>query len=502
MIEGCSTGEFELERGNGDVSQVYYLSYSGTATYGVDYDTLPAYVIFDQGELTKSLTINPFYDGFGEGLENLIITVTYVGDCGNTVNKQVTLQIVEQEELILALPDTVKMDCPGESVPINPNIIGGMEPLTYSWNSGQTFANVTLGPDSTQVYTLSIEDVCGDQFVSSDVVVFVPIHAELELDAGNDVTTLCPNSPVALSASGSGGDGNYAYLWSTGEVTPTIEVQTMESQTYSVAITDGCGRADVDDVQVEVELEPLSTEAFGDAQICPGESTTIGVVASGGAGGYTYLWSNGSTVDIQDVSPAGTMTFEVEVSDACQTYYVTDSVEVQIVKPDAAFSLKNDDVAVGKTVYFINESEGAVSYYWDFGNGESSIMTDPNTIYDEEGQDTVILIATDANGCLDTTELVLNVNPNLLFYVPNAFSPNGDGLNDTFFGEGVGIKTVEFWVYDRWGHQVFYSDQEGAVWDGTEQGQELPIGVYVWRYKLKGYDGTHFYHTGHVTIVK
>ena len=84
-------------------------------------------------------------------------------------------------------------------------------------------------------------------------------------------------------------------------------------------------------------------------------------------------------------------------------------------------------------------------------------------------------------GCVDSIRITIAVETDFYLYIPNAFSPNNDGLNDCFEIKGVGFEGFDFTVVDRWGNEVFKTNDTDHCWDGTFKGQPLPTGVYTYR---------------------
>jgi gliding motility-associated-like protein len=124
------------------------------------------------------------------------------------------------------------------------------------------------------------------------------------------------------------------------------------------------------------------------------------------------------------------------------------------------------------------------------------------TTYYNDGSVTVMLVAENQAGCLDTVYHTYYVQPEMLFFVPNAFTPNGDGKNDYFFGDGVGVKDYEMRVFNRWGEMIYHSFEKRAVWDGMVNGVMSANGVYVWKAIITGYDGVGYKKKGHVSLLR
>ncbi|MGQ0829593.1 MAG: gliding motility-associated C-terminal domain-containing protein, partial [Bacteroidota bacterium] len=120
------------------------------------------------------------------------------------------------------------------------------------------------------------------------------------------------------------------------------------------------------------------------------------------------------------------------------------------------------------------------------------------------GTYTTTLIVRNADGCYDTISHDIIIEPEFTFYIPNAFTPNGDGKNDYFFGMGIGIKKYEIFIFDRWGNMIYHSNNIKDQWDGRANFGKEPAqqDVYVWKVFLTDvFEKQHSY-IGTVTIVK
>jgi gliding motility-associated-like protein len=178
--------------------------------------------------------------------------------------------------------------------------------------------------------------------------------------------------------------------------------------------------------------------------------------------------------------------------------------------PDAAFTpTPNPASVLDPNVTMVNQSSPDVAFwYWNFGDGDTLSPLTPSPTHAfpsaSPGVYTTTLIVASLNGCVDTTSRTIEIGPEFTFYIPNAFSPNGDGVNDEFFGKGIGINKFELYIFDRWGNMIFYADDINKHWDGrANRGAEMAQqDVYVWKVRLTDvFDRRHNY-IGTVTIVK
>ena len=126
-------------------------------------------------------------------------------------------------------------------------------------------------------------------------------------------------------------------------------------------------------------------------------------------------------------------------------------------------------------------------------------------MYGDTGSYAVQLLVVSKFGCKDSTIKIIRIDEDIVLYVPNAFSPNGDGVNDVFHAVGSGIKDFKMYIYDRWGTQVFFSDNIYKGWDGRYQSKGETIAqedVYVWKIDCKSTRGEKKQLAGHVSLVK
>ena len=180
--------------------------------------------------------------------------------------------------------------------------------------------------------------------------------------------------------------------------------------------------------------------------------------------------------------------------------------------PTAIFAATPQITTVTYTnIQFTDMSLGnPVSWMWNFGDGatsgDTSWLQHPLYSYSQEygSNYTVTLTVTNLEGCTDDTTLTVIVEPEFTFFIPNAFTPNGDGVNDVFFGTGIGIAKYEMWIFDRWGNLIFTCSDLNQTWDGTVQGKGgdlCQIDTYVWKVAITDvFDKRHKY-IGHVSLI-
>jgi gliding motility-associated-like protein len=174
--------------------------------------------------------------------------------------------------------------------------------------------------------------------------------------------------------------------------------------------------------------------------------------------------------------------------------------------PTAAFTYTPNPTEPNTPISFHNGSTGGVSYKWLFGDGDSTVTTDPDTavphLYNRTGTYNACLIVYNAAGCSDTTCQSISVTVNATAAVPNAFSPNGDGTNDRIFVRGYGIGKMTWRIYNRWGVQVYVSNNQAEGWDGRYKGRIQPQDVYHYTLQIEFTNGDKVSKKGDITLLR
>ena len=208
----------------------------------------------------------------------------------------------------------------------------------------------------------------------------------------------------------------------------------------------------------------------------------------------SYLWQDGSTESDYLVRESGV--YSVQVTNACET--VSDAVEVIVSEPTLVVNLGlNQNLCENETIILEATAEGGIWYVW-----EDSTTSPIRTITEVGAYEVTI-----TNGCLEVTDDILIQSEDCCdLYIPNAITPNNDGINDDFQvylpSSGCNIiTTFSMGIYDRWGGKVFETNDINAKWDGTTRGKTVSDGVYLWVVQYN--DGNKDYQlAGDLTIVR
>jgi gliding motility-associated-like protein len=151
-----------------------------------------------------------------------------------------------------------------------------------------------------------------------------------------------------------------------------------------------------------------------------------------------------------------------------------------------------------------NNSIGSSGYVWDFADGVKDTDFEPVHIYSDTGIFYITLVAFTPNNCVDTTVQGIRVVPVISVYVPNTFTPNGDGENDIFNLKAYGIvdEAFELFIFDRWGTQLYYTNEKSKGWDGSYKNKISQQDTYIYKMICKDVFGEMHEYKGHVNILK
>lgn len=388
---------------------------------------------------------------------------------------------------------------------------GGDGVYTYQWTdangtllSSAPTLNVTAGPTAT--YYIYVEGGCGLGDTDSVIVSPAPLPPVVPV-TNNDTLVLCPGDPVdLLVVSTTGGNGVYSYEWTNyagGLMDTTTSINGVlvnDTATYYLLAEDQCGNSGADSITVYTpQWAPYQLYVANDTAICLGQGTTLWAYATGGAGGYVFNWSNpGGGAQSIPITPSDPDIYPVTVTDQCG-YTLSDQVEVDVQWVDAQFMLNYTDEY--DVVFFNLSSPNSSVFLWEFGDGdEAHTMHTGHHYVDTEDHD-VWLTVWNPLGCVDSTSLL--VQPPSHLYMPNAFTPDGDGVNDVFGPGTHDLTSFEMTIFDRWGEVIFSTADVMKPWDGKVNGGDVATNdVYVWKLRASGRRFGPVEYMGHVALVR
>jgi gliding motility-associated-like protein len=296
----------------------------------------------------------------------------------------------------------------------------------------------------------------------------------------------------------------FSYNWTGFPLVSANALTAMPPGTYQVSVTDSIGCIDQQQFVID-ESSPVSSFTAGD--VCIGQ--TMQFTSSSTSGATSWLWNFGDGAQSDEENPthlfttAGAHEVSLMLSGGCADDSVTTTVSVNTL-PEAAFSYMPETPVTGRSVTYTYTGSAVEQYEWNLGNGEISTNSQPSATYETDGQQLVLLTVTDANGCVDTVSVAIDVLVNPVLFFPNAFYP--DGINTHWHGQGFGVTEIELVIYTRTGQLVWEGNGfEQCVqigWDGTYEDKPVPQGVYAYHVKAQFYNGAAWEGIGTVTLIR
>lgn len=370
--------------------------------------------------------------------------------------------------------------------------------MNYTWApatylSSTTGETVTFTSGTSTTYTITGTDANG---CTGTTTVSAVVNTNPVINAGNDVYE-CEGNQITLTGSGAGAGGNYQ--WSNGVTNGFPFIPPVGTTTYTVTGTTSSGCVGTDVVTVDIdELPDISFTVTQDQACAP--VVAVFENTSGSGSNCVWIFDNGQTVSgcgpvTQTFGSPGVFGASLQLSspNGCISTVYQDSMVVVDAPPVASFIPKPAVFPISNPVVnFENHSTGATSYRWNFGdeNAESTENSPSYTYPEEVAGYEVTLIAYSAGGCMDTVRYTVSSEEDLIFYIPNTFTPDGDEYNQSFqpvFTSGFDPYDYSLFIFNRWGEMVFESHDTTVGWKGTygKDGNECQQGTYTWKIEFK-----------------
>ncbi|MBU3714812.1 MAG: PKD domain-containing protein [Ferruginibacter sp.] len=427
---------------------------------------------------------NPVYNFTTPGNYSITLIAGSNRGCYDTITK--TISIVDKPQLNLSTRDTIICIADRLQLNTNPTSTGSIS-WTPAYNiSNFNSLNPIVNPSVDTTYFVNFEDNSGCLLRDS---VKVKVIASVDVNTIND-TTICRKDSVILKTTGNA----IKYTWTNNptlnntSIKDPVAVPVLPSTTYYVkGFVGTC--FDTDSVKINTIPYP-NARAGKDTLICLGGTAKLSA-----SGGISYIWSPALYLDNPNIGnptifnqPAGFIDYVVGVTDNAGCPKPSfDTVRVTVEKVTADAGPRDTSVVSGQPLQ-LNATGGTI-YQWtpaQWLNNPNKSNPISNPLSDIE----YVVKVSNAAGCNDTDTISVKyftVIPD--FYIPNAFSPNGDGLNDVIKPVALGIKSLDrFNIYNRWGQMIYSTRQIGSGWDGKYKGALQETGTYVWY--IKGTDYT------------
>jgi gliding motility-associated-like protein len=389
------------------------------------------------------------------------VTVTENNGCTATTSFTIT-----EAGLLNLITDSTAVSCFGYSDgSASVTVSGGVSPYTYEWNGNQTLNTSGLTGATAGTQTVIVTDSNG-----CAASVSITINSPDLLVASIDFVSpaACASVPGQMTSSAIGGTPPYSYLWSTTPAQTGATATNLPAGTYTVTITDDNGCSSI----ASAEYTTIDVSFLHTPEYCDQGNGTATVNVNQFTGAYTVLWNTGSSNETITGLSSGVYTITVTDNNGI---CVTSVTIPEVQGPIASFTMSPNPATMGEDeVNFYNQSIGGNSYFWSFGDDTYAFDENPIHTYFDSGTFTVWFIVTDQNNCSDSISQNILIHDIFTFYVPNAFSPNGDGVNDYFMPFGLNMQpdNYEMLIYDRWGQLVFRTESINVPWDGRTSGTE------------------------------
>ena len=450
-------------------------------------------------------------------------TITSDIGCSGTV----VLDVTEIPGMIGNIVNQTDVTCnSGNDGMIEVNVIQGTPPYTYSWDNSSSNSNIAndlmVGP-----HTVTVTDANGCIITISGVL---GQPSPLSITFITPDTQICPEHEIELSATGTGGSSPYTFTWfengtlvGTGDMI-TVDPEVTNTQ-YCVELSETCGSPTDQECTLIYFPTPIEPSAEPiDAKLCVPNTFEFNNTSVNGGEIATTFWEFGDNIThvITELGNDSTSHYYTAVGNHDITMTVTSiygcvytdtmfSLIEVLPSPTADFNFSSNPATIFETSIFMQDksSYNTIDWQWFSPGSEPSTSSSVNPIFlfpdGVVATYPITLVVTTEHGCVDTTTLYLNVVEDILFFAPNAFTPDGDEHNQSWKPEiqGIDIHDYEILIYNRWGELVWESHDVSVGWDGTYMGKLVQAGVYQWVARVKSpYNDNKETFTGSVSILK
>ena len=455
---------------------------------------------WDFGDLTTNLDNSslqyPDYTYMVSGTKNVRLIVTDTKGCRDTINKNVI--IIDRPAISLAFRDT--LICNHDNLMLSAAGSG-----IFSWSPPVNIINANTAtpivyPATTTTYYVNLFD----NGCTNDDSVKVRVVDHVTLQPMSD-TTICSNDTIQLRVLSDG----LQYIWTPAAqlINPSRQnpfaITPATTDYHVTAVIGGCSASGI--IRVTAIPYPYA-DAGENATICYNSPAFLHGITDGSS----WQWSPAGS--LENAAMLNTIAHPPRTTDYVLTVYDTrgcpkpgrDTVKIMVLPKMHVSAGRDTAVITGQPLHL--NALGGESYAWSPASGLSS-ATIPNPVALFANPSTGIqykVVAFNSNGCSDSAFIVIKIFKTLpIVFVPSAFTPNNDGLNDLFRPIAVGIKSIEYFnIYNRWGQLLFTTRINGHGWDGKINNQLQPTGTFVWMVKATDYTGADYFQKGVFTLIR
>ncbi|NRD19825.1 gliding motility-associated C-terminal domain-containing protein [Winogradskyella eckloniae] len=418
--------------------------------------------------------------------------------------------IIEQPPEFSISPVVTQMTCAGENdASITLNFVGGIDPVSLVWDDDPVAGTErnNLGPGT---YTVTIIDgtpcEIQDSFTIFDVA---PLSLSANITHALDCDDTNSGSVNLLIE---GGTPPFNVLWSNGAITEDLSAVPPNTYTVTVTDTNGC---EIEASYEVTRFEPLQVEVIDQVDVdCETASIdqTFLAMASGGVPPFQFSWSDGTVSGLNNefmsTDTNGLVVLEVTDNLGCTANYTFNVDIAAFGDPGfttSSFGFLNYGLyAIQDPIEFTTTATGNYdSILWDFGDGSFSSEVHPIHTYFTPGSYVVTQTVTYPYGCVYEQVITLVIEEGYKLVVPDAFTPNDDGINDFFAPVFIGLSSLELSIYDTWG-SLIYNEKGDALrgWDGMVKEEEAENGNYYYTFSAKTFYGNQVKQQGAFIYIK
>jgi gliding motility-associated-like protein len=476
-------------------STAYQLSYNNSAFSNITTTAQGTYVI-------TGLTAGSY--------SNFIVNLASCPTCSGINNATQTL-VDPNPPTVSAGNDLVV--CEGGTVTLTAS---NPDAANITW-SGGVVNNVVFPAPTVGVTTYTVTANLNNCISTDQVTVTVNPLPQINLVSNQSI---CNGGAVTLTAQGITGT---TFSW-TSNVTNNVQngVAFSPTQTGDYTVTaslNGCTSSET--IVVTVHANPVVDFISNATIACAPSSITFTNTTDLAGSNCQWTIGNNTTLNgcnsVSHTFTAGgcyDVSLQVTTANGCVGSTSYEDMVCLESPPTAAFSMSNSELFLSNTtVDFLNSSTNSSSYVWNFGDGTPfSDVTNPSHVFpfgefDGDVSYTISLTAYSQNNiCEDMTSQTIHIKEDLIFWVPNTFTPDDDAYNPIFlpiFTSGFDIYSYKLLIFNRWGEVMFESNDSKFGWDGTYGGEVVQDGVYLWKISFRTkYNDERIIKVGHVNLIR
>ena len=412
----------------------------------------------------------------------------------------IPFSIGSPSEILITPLDVDDVTCfLGDDGKVQINLLGGTLPYNgFIWSGPNAYANTSQNIYSLVAgnYTVSAVDANGcigtETFTINQPndIIIETANIDYVKCKGDNSGSITP-----LITGGTPPYGNYNWTGPGNFSANSFSVSNLFVGEYNFTVEDNyeCEKEYTFNIFEPDSLLQLSVSSLPSCLINPTGQANINVV--GGVEPYTIDWLGADPTEL----PAGLNFVKIIDNASC---IVIDSFFVDLF-PQPTADFKIDSILKLNEQYRINnQSSGDISWAWDFGNQTFSNKKNPTLLYNNEGNYTIILEVINEFGCIDTISKDIQVLNDLILYLPNTFTPNGDNKNDTYKVSIINHEIFAMKIYNSYGTNLFSTNDNMKAWDGTYQGKMVQEGVYTLRVFVVDVFGRVYNRTKNIILVR